>query len=130
MADVSVQQPSGQPFSDGPHVYALDWERDAITSEPGGVRCGKRRRHAAEASCSLQACMRPAGPACPQPPWPAAPCPRRTSCSDLLPVPVSVDGVVSRRFVSRRLDPTDGWFTGAAGAPPEAPFDAPFNIIL
>ncbi|KAL4422870.1 hypothetical protein ABPG75_009067 [Micractinium tetrahymenae] len=74
VADVSVQQPSGQPFSNGQHVYALDWERDAIT--------------------------------------------------------ISVDGAVSRRYVSRRLDPQNGWFTGAAGALPEAPFDAPFNVIL
>lgn len=74
VADAAVQQPSGQPFSDGPHVYALDWEGDAIT--------------------------------------------------------ITVDGTVCRRFVSRKLDPENGWFTGAAGASPEAPFDAPFNLIL
>lgn len=39
--DAAVQQPSGQPFSDGPHVYALDWESDAITSEGGGIRASR-----------------------------------------------------------------------------------------
>ncbi len=41
--DAAVQQPSGQPFSDGPHVYGLDWESDAITSERNGTHCDRMK---------------------------------------------------------------------------------------
>lgn len=71
--DAWVQQPSLLPYSDGPHVYALDWERDTMT--------------------------------------------------------VSVDGVVVKRFESRKLSP-GGWFTAAPGAPQQAPFDHPFRVVL
>ncbi|PSC76960.1 (1-3)-beta-glucanase [Micractinium conductrix] len=44
-------------------------------------------------------------------------------------ITISVDGVPSRRFESRQLNPT-GWFTAAAGTSPQAPFDQPFRIVL
>jgi len=40
-----------------------------------------------------------------------------------------VDGVASKRFVSRALSP-DGWYTTAPGASQQAPFDIPFSLIL
>lgn len=42
---------------------------------------------------------------------------------------VSVDGVTARTYVPRAQDPA-GWFTAAADAPPDAPFDQPFYLIL
>ena len=43
---------------------------------------------------------------------------------------VSIDGAVTKQVNSRQLSPTDGWWTSAAGASTQAPFDAPFYIIL
>ncbi len=43
---------------------------------------------------------------------------------------VSVDGKVRATLYPRSKDPTYGWWTEAAGAPPNAPFDEPFYLIL
>jgi beta-glucanase (GH16 family) len=43
---------------------------------------------------------------------------------------VSVDGLTTLRVVSRQLDPQGGWYTAAAPDRPQAPFDAPFALIL
>jgi 1,6-anhydro-N-acetylmuramate kinase len=42
---------------------------------------------------------------------------------------VSVDGVPARTYVPREQDP-GGWFTAASNAPPDAPFNQPFYLIL
>lgn len=42
---------------------------------------------------------------------------------------VYVDGTATKTVRSRSATP-DGWWTSAAGAPPQAPFDAPFALSL
>ena len=43
---------------------------------------------------------------------------------------VSVDGTVIKTLYSNSVDATGGWFTTAAGAPANAPFNLPFFIIM
>jgi beta-glucanase (GH16 family) len=42
----------------------------------------------------------------------------------------SVDGKVRATLYPRSKDPTYGWWTEASGAPPNAPFNEPFYMIL
>lgn len=43
---------------------------------------------------------------------------------------VSVDGQVAKTYRPREKDPEGGWWTEAANAPPDAPFNQPFYLIL
>lgn len=43
---------------------------------------------------------------------------------------VSVDGKVRATLYPRTKDPQYGWWTEASGAPPNAPFNEPFYLIL
>ena len=43
---------------------------------------------------------------------------------------VSVDGTVIKTLYSNSVDATGGWFTTAAGAPANAPFNLPFFILM
>lgn len=43
---------------------------------------------------------------------------------------VYVDGEQTATFNSSAADAANGWWSGAAGAPPSAPFDIPFTLIL
>lgn len=41
-----------------------------------------------------------------------------------------IDGTAVKQFSSRAANPTEGWYTTAAGASPQAPFDAPFSLAI
>ena len=41
-----------------------------------------------------------------------------------------MDGTVIKTLYSNSVDATGGWFTTAAGAPANAPFNLPFFIIM
>ncbi|KAL4855257.1 Protein DETOXIFICATION 1 [Chlorella vulgaris] len=45
-------------------------------------------------------------------------------------ITLSIDGAEIKSFFPRTVDPNAGWFTAAPNAPPAAPFDQPFYIIL
>ena len=42
---------------------------------------------------------------------------------------VYIDGRATARFYSRAVDSANGWFA-PGGAPPQAPFDRPFSLVL
>lgn len=45
-------------------------------------------------------------------------------------ITVLIDGEATQTFVPREEDPEGGWWTATANAPPEAPFDRPFYVIM
>lgn len=124
---VRTKQDGSVPFSDGFHTMALDWEAGRITRElrmpfvgRAAARLGGRRLHGGARFRSAS------GSAAPLPgsrPNPATPLPPRC-------LTVSVDGRVAKSFLPREKDPEGGWWTDAAGAPPNAPFNDPFYLIL
>lgn len=43
---------------------------------------------------------------------------------------VYVDGRAAKTYRPKEKDPEGGWYTDAPGAPPDAPFNEPFYLIL
>lgn len=43
---------------------------------------------------------------------------------------MSVDGRAAKTYRPKEKDPEGGWYTDAPGAPPDAPFNEPFYLIL
>ena len=97
-------------FAAGFHVFGLEWRSDAITSAQALLAPAQQRQQQPLAAALT-------GPRCP--------------CHHLPPA-VSIDGVATRMFVPRSLNPSEpgGWFADASGAPENAPFDAPFTLTL